>query len=133
VPAPQQVSLPRVLGDPIRVLGYAPETTVAEKGVTILERGTTSTRWRDYVDIVRLAEEHGLDPNRLRAAAIAVAAYRGVELTPIAEVVAGYGQVGQVKWAAWRRKENLEDVTDADFDAQIARVAAVLDPVFRPE
>ena len=30
--------------------------TIAEKGVTILERGRTSTRWRDYVDIVALAE-----------------------------------------------------------------------------
>ena len=39
----------------------APETTVAEKGVTILERGITSTRWRDFVDIVQLAEQHGID------------------------------------------------------------------------
>ena len=66
VPAPQRVSVPRVLGEPIQILGYAPETTVAEKGVTILERGTTSTRWRDDVDIVRLAEEHGPDQDRLR-------------------------------------------------------------------
>lgn len=55
VPAPRQVRIDRVLGDPIVLLGYAPETTIAEKGVTILERGITSTRWRDYVDIVQLA------------------------------------------------------------------------------
>ena len=130
VPAPQRVSVPRVLGEPIQILGYAPETTVAEKGVTILERGTTSTRWRDYVDIVRLAEAHGLDQDRLREAAIAVAQYRGVELVPITDVVVGYGEIGQAKWAAWRRKENLEDVTEADLDAQMARVAVVLDRAF---
>jgi hypothetical protein len=33
----------RIIGDPITLLGYAPETTIAEKGVTILERGITST------------------------------------------------------------------------------------------
>ncbi|HKJ11060.1 MAG TPA: nucleotidyl transferase AbiEii/AbiGii toxin family protein [Ornithinimicrobium sp.] len=56
VPLPKMVSIPRVLGEPIEILGYAPETSVAEKGITILERGITSTRWRDYVDIVQLAE-----------------------------------------------------------------------------
>ncbi len=32
-----------------------PDAVVAEKGVTIVERGITSTRWRDYVDVVQLA------------------------------------------------------------------------------
>lgn len=44
VPAPRSVTLDRVLGEPLTLIGYAPESTVAEKGVTILERGTTSTR-----------------------------------------------------------------------------------------
>ncbi len=52
IPPPRQVRVPRVLGAEIEILGYAPETTIAEKGVTILERGITSTRWRDYIDIV---------------------------------------------------------------------------------
>ena len=50
VPAPRAVTIARVLGDPIVLLCYAPETTIAEKGVTILEHGVTSTRWRDYVE-----------------------------------------------------------------------------------
>ena len=54
VPAPRPVTIERILGDPITLLGYAAETSMAEKGVTILERGITSTRWRDYVDIVAL-------------------------------------------------------------------------------
>ncbi len=87
------------------MLGYAPETTVAEKGVTILERGTTNTRWRVHIDIVRLAEEYSLDQDLLLESALAVARYRGVTLSPISAVVAGYGAIGQVKWAAWRRKE----------------------------
>lgn len=129
VPAPRRVRIDRVLGDPIVLLGYAPETTIAEKGVTILERGITSTRWRDYVDIVQLARQ-GIDIDELLHSARAVARYRGVTLEPIAPRVVGYGQIGQAKWAAWRRKERLEAVCDADLDEQMALVASYLDPVF---
>lgn len=129
VPAPRQVRIDRVLGEPIVLLGYAPETTIAEKGVTILERGITSTRWRDYVDIVQLARQ-GIDTEELLRSARAVARYRGVTLEPIAPHVVGYGQVGQAKWTAWRRKERLEAVCEADLDEQMALVASCLDPVF---
>ena len=64
VPPPRQVNIDRILGDPITLLGYAPETAIAEKGVTILERGIASTRWRDYVDIAQLARQ-GIDPDEL--------------------------------------------------------------------
>jgi len=129
VPAPQRVTLDRILGDPISLIGYAPESTVAEKGVTILERGITSTRWRDYVDIVTL-DGAGLDSGRLLDASRAVAAFREVTLTPIGPVVEGYGAVGQAKWAAWRKKEGLESVCDENLDDQMLRVAAILDPIF---
>lgn len=127
---PQRVSLPRVLGEDIVLLGYRPETTIAEKGVTILERGTTSTRWRDYVDIVQLFESFAIDPDALLASARAVAAHRGVRLGPVAGVLAGYRGVSQPKWAAWRRKEALEDICAEQLDEQVERVAALLDPYF---
>ena len=129
VPPPRQVTIDRILGDPITILGYAPETTIAEKGVTILERGITSTRWRDYVDIVQLAR-HGIDPDELLRSARAVAQHRGVVLEPVAPHLAAYGEVSQAKWAAWRRKEQLESVCEEQLDDQIALVAACLDSVF---
>jgi len=131
VPAPQRVRLPRVLGDDIVLLGYRPETTIAEKGVTILERGTTSTRWRDYVDIVRLFESFDVDSETLLASARAVARHRGVSLRPVGGLLVGYGTAAQPKWAAWRRKEALEYVCAEQLDDQVARVAELLDPVFR--
>lgn len=133
VPAPQTVRIPRVIGDPIEVTGYRPETVIAEKGVTILERGKTSTRWRDYIDIVQLPARHTVDGAELRRAAESVANYRGVKLAPISPVMNGYGQVGQDKWAAWRRKEGLGDISEENLDDQMALVAAVLDPVFESE
>jgi hypothetical protein len=90
VPPPRQVTIGRILGEPITLLGYAPETAIAEKGVTILERGITSTRRRDYVDIVALAR-HGIDPDELLRSARAVARHRGVTLEPVAPYLAGYG------------------------------------------
>lgn len=129
IPAPREVTLERLIGEPIKLIGYAAESTVAEKGVTILERGITSTRWRDYVDIVTLSAA-GLDQEVLLEASRAVADYRGVKLEPIAPLMVGYGAVGQAKWAAWRRKQGLEQMCEANLDDQIARVAEVLDPVF---
>lgn len=129
VPAPRRITIDRILGDPITLLGYAPETTIAEKGVTILERGITSTRWRDYVDIVALSRQ-GFDPDELLQAAREVARHRGVVLEPVAPHLAGYGAAAQAKWAAWRRKENLEAMCEESLDEQIAQLAACLDDVF---
>jgi len=129
VPPPRQVTIERIHGDPITLLGYAAETAIAEKGVTILERGITSTRWRDYVDIVQLAH-HGIDPTELLRSARAVARHRSVTLEAVAPHLAGYGAVGQAKWAAWRRKEHLESICEENLDDQITLVASCLDPVF---
>ena len=129
VPPPRQVTFDRILGDPITLLGYTPETTIAEKGVTILEPGIASTRWRDYVDIVQLARR-GIEPDELLRSARAVARHRGVTLEPVAPHLAGYGAVGQAKWAAWRRKEHLESVCEENLDDQITLVASYLDSVF---
>lgn len=130
VPTPRVVRVPRALGDDIEILGYAPETAVAEKGVTILERGITSTRWRDYVDIVQLSRSHPLDPTELHASAAAVAAHRRVNLQPVTPHLAGYGAIAQPKWSAWRRKEGFEAISEAQLDDQVLLVALVLDPVF---
>ena len=129
IPEPCIVSIDRVLGEPLQLLGYAAETTIAEKTVTILERGITSTRWRDYVDIVQLCRQ-GFDPHKLRRSAEAVARYRGVTLEPVSPHVEGYGAIEQAKWAAWRRKEHLEGVCEVQLDDQVTLVARFIDPVF---
>lgn len=129
VPDPRVVSITRVLGDPVSLYGYAPETVIAEKGVTILERGIASTRWRDYVDIVQLANR-GIDIKILKDASQAVANHRNVELQPITNVIQGYGEMGQTKWSAWRRKEHFEQICVEYLDDQMILVAAILDPVF---
>lgn len=133
VPPPRKLKLQRVIGDPIEMWSYAPETTVAEKAVTILERGIASTRWRDYLDIVQLHRHGQLDQVALRQAVLAVASHRGVTLARIDDVVAGYGGFAQVKWAAWRRKNQLEHLCEEQLDDQMRLIAEIVNPVFVPQ
>lgn len=134
-PKPEIVELPRLLGGNFEVAGCPIPTVIAEKSVTVLQRGTTSTRWRDYVDIRGFQLVQEFTAGDLRAAATAVARHRGFNLEPLADYVVGYGAVTemQAKWTAWRRKEGLEERTEANLDDQLADVVAFLDPVFSGE
>lgn len=130
VPPAQLIRVPHVLGPDIEILGYAPETVIAEKGVTILERGTTSTRWRGYIDIAQLDRAYPLDSDALEASVRAVAAHRGVEVRPITPLITGYGNTGQLKWAAWRAKAGVQALSEELLDDQMKMVADVLDHLF---
>jgi len=57
VPAPRIVQLPRVLGGELTMRGYPLSMVYAEKIVTAITRGTTSTRWRDFAVAVRYRPE----------------------------------------------------------------------------
>ena len=53
-----------------------------------------------------------------------------VVLRPVTPHLVGYGEAGQAKWAAWRRKEHLESVCEENLDDQADLVASYLDPIF---
>jgi hypothetical protein len=68
-PEPTIVSLPRLLdSDPIRIIGYPVTMILAEKIVTVIQRGTANTRWRDFVDIKALLTAGSFDSTELRSA-----------------------------------------------------------------
>ncbi|MBR7824701.1 nucleotidyl transferase AbiEii/AbiGii toxin family protein [Actinospica sp. MGRD01-02] len=50
-PAPRPVELPRILGGTLEITGYPLSMVLAEKIVTMMQRGTANTRWRDLVDV----------------------------------------------------------------------------------
>lgn len=128
-PAPEPVILPGLLGDDVHMMGHPPATVIAEKAVTVLQRGTQSTRWRDYVDLRNFARTRTFTAGDLLAAATAVAQHRQVDLGPIAPLLDGYGALSQTKWAAWRRAQELEDACLEQLDEQMSAVAAFIDPV----
>ncbi|MHB8318963.1 MAG: nucleotidyl transferase AbiEii/AbiGii toxin family protein [Acidimicrobiales bacterium] len=108
-PAPQQLHLPRLLAGEVVVWGYPLVMVHAEKIVTAVARGTVNTRWRDFADIYLLSRRHLLAGADLADSVRHVARHRQVELVPLARVLDGYGAIGQARWAAWRRKQQLED------------------------
>lgn len=129
-PAPQRVQLPGLLGGTVGIQGHPLEMVVAEKTVTMLQRGTTSTRWRDLMDVASLASRFEFQASAIRTASQQVASHRETELGSLRELLEGYGAVGQPKWAAWRRKGKLEELCEANLDDQVERIIGFIDPVF---
>lgn len=129
-PAPESVRLPGLLGGHVDLIGHPLPTVLAEKTVTVLQRGTQSTRWRDLVDVRGLARRYPFRAGDLLEAATAVAKHREVQLGPLAPAFDGYGLLGQRKWAAWVTTYGLQDEVEADLDAQAAAVAVFVDPVY---
>jgi len=128
VPAPEDLHLPRLLGGAVVVRGYPLVMVHAEKIVTAVARGTVNTRWRDFADVYLLSRRHPLIGTDLTDSVRQVARHRQVELLPLARVLDGYGEIGQARWAAWRRKQQLEDRLPDQFAEAVSAVIAFADP-----
>lgn len=132
-PGPQEIKIPRLLDatDTIDLIGYPLHMVHAEKIVTAIQRGTVNTRWRDFADIVLLSHHQPVDGRALHDALVAVSGHRGVDLATLATTLAGYAEIGgvQAKWAAWRRKQLLDDRLPERFSEVLAQVFAFADPV----
>jgi hypothetical protein len=129
-PHAQLVTIPQILGGEFTLMGHPPETVVAEKAVTILQRGATSTRWRDYMNLRSLALSRSFGAATLRMVIEEVAKHRKVELSAPSELLAGHDELAQQKWAAWRMKTDVEDITLAVLSDQLVEVSQFLDPIF---
>lgn len=127
-PVPANVALPRVLGGEIIVRGYPLAMIHAEKIVTAITRGTTSTRWRDFADIYLLARHHAVDGAELSTSIGEVARHRGTSLAPLGQTLADYGAIGQPRWRAWRRKQLLDDRLPDNFTDVVDAVITFADP-----
>jgi hypothetical protein len=129
-PELEQIEVPSLLGGSVKMQGHPLATVIAEKTVTMIQRGSTSTRWRDLLDVAVLSDRFEFGAGDIRAAAVRVARHRGAELRLLRPLMAGYGAIGQVKWAAWRRKLRLEDLCEQNLDEQVERVLTFIEPVF---
>ncbi len=127
-PAPETVRLPRLLGGEILMRAYTLPTIYAEKIVTAIDRGTVNTRWRDFADIYLLCKRHPVDGTKLVRSIHNVATHRHVLLAPLADVLADYGEIGQQRWIAWRRRQLLEYRLPEQFAEVISAVIRFADP-----
>jgi hypothetical protein len=127
-PEPAVVSLPRLLGGPPIVLaGYPLAMVYAEKIVTAVQRGTANTRWRDFADVWTLSNRHAVDGSDLQGAVERVARYRQAQLSPLSLALEGYAEIGQTKWAGWRRRNGYDHLPET-FAEVLNGVVAFADP-----
>lgn len=129
-PEPERIELPSMLGGVVAMHGHPLVTVIAEKTVTMLQRGTTSTRWRDLLDVAILSDRFEFRAGDVMEASMQVAAHRGVELRPLRPLMDAYSSIGQAKWAAWRRKLKVEDLCRQNLDEQVELVLTFIEPVF---
>ncbi len=132
-PAPRTVHVPKLLGGTITLAGYPLSMVYAEKILTALHRGTINTRWRDFADIYILTGRHATGGTELERALAEVAAHRHVELSPLADALDGYATLGQARWAAWRRKQHLDDRVPSSFANVLNEVIAFADPALQAD
>ena len=122
-PAPQEISLPRLLGAPVALRGYPMEMVHAEKIVTAVSRGTANTRWRDFGDVYSLSGLHAIEGDDLLKSLSAVASHRQVDLIPLSVTLEGYAAIAQTRYTTWRRKQQRDDLPE-EFQIVLERVFA---------
>ena len=129
-PEPAEISLPRLLGqEPIQLRGYSMEMVLAEKIVTALQRGSASTRWRDFGDIFVITGRLTFKAGEVWQALKAVADYRDVELANLDDAVDGYAEIAQPRWASWRRELQLTETLPEHFDHALEALKNFADPI----
>lgn len=132
-PPPDDILVPRILGgEPIPLRGYPIHMVLAEKMVTALQRGTASTRWRDFGDVWTLTRSHGIDGGMLQRSIATVAEHRRATVRPLRGVLDGYGEIGQPKWASWLRKQGNRSLP-RNFAEVVSAVISFGDPVLAGE
>lgn len=128
-PAPVEVLYPALLSKPFAVIAYPIETVLAEKIVTMIDRGDTTTRERDFADVALLISEHEVDAASLRAAIEATAAHRQSTLRPLAEVLVALPTMRQADWPRFVSQHGLAAYLPATYQELIEVVARFADPI----
>ena len=128
VPAPHPVSLERLLGGRVMVMGYPLSMVFAEKLITAQQRGTANTRWRDYVDVFLLSRAHPMQGEVLIDSLAQVASARGTTPRLLSSGIEGYAALARGKWAAWVRRQKLDERVPVMFAEVLEAVVAFADP-----
>jgi predicted nucleotidyltransferase component of viral defense system len=129
-PHPVDVEYPALLDHPFHLLGYPLATVLAEKTVTMIERGAATTRERDFADVVVLSRHYQIQASELLAAVNATAEHRQVALRPLAALLGALGDERQQAWFTFITAAGLEELVPSSYPDAINLVAAFIDPLF---
>jgi hypothetical protein len=117
VPDPEWVEYPTLLDlEAPRILAYQPPTAIAEKFETIVSRGLTNSRMRDYYDLWLLPTLRDYDGSQVAAALTATFTHRGTALpteVPAGLTSAFYGSgEAQARWQSFLSSRGIAGPED---------------------
>lgn len=131
-PEPVEIEYPSVLGmTRTKLMGYTPETTIAEKLHVMLKRGTLNSRMKDYFDIWALSQARAFEGAALSRAVRATCEQRATMVTaspPALEAEALEDRQNAVQWTAFRRRLGMNAAPES-FEEVGGWVADFLRPV----
>lgn len=128
-PAPVEVNYPALLDEPFELVGYPLETVLAEKIVTMIDRGDATTRDRDFADVYVLTGRHEVDAEQLGAAIRATGDHRGSDLRPLRSVLVDLATARQPDWTRFLARSGLDDAAPATLAEAIGGIAEFADPI----
>lgn len=128
-PGPVEVTYPGLLGEPFQLLGYPLETVLAEKIVTMIDRGESTTRDRDFADVYQLTGRHPIDAQALAAAISATGSHRGSDLRPLREALVSLASARQANWTGFMARSGLAGQVPPSLATVIDAIADFADPL----
>ena len=128
-PAPQRIIYPGLLDESFELVGYPIETVLAEKLVMMVALGDTTTRERDFADVVLLTGTHAVHAGRLSQAITATSTHRQTTLLPLREATTALGGRRQVDWQRYLTRAGLAGKLPGNYATAIRLVADFADPV----
>jgi len=134
IPSSEQIVYPTILDFPAPTLvGYSPESTIAEKFATMMRLGLLNSRMKDYFDIWLLSRRFPFDGKVLAPAIKECCLRRGISLD--ADPVALSSDFAEdpnkkLQWKAFVRKGRLVGVNE-DLGVIISAAGAFLGPILR--
>lgn len=102
---------------------------LAEKIVTMIDRGDATTRARDFADVYLLARRREIDAGVLAEVIRATARHRSVELRALRVVLVQLGTGRQRDWARFVERAGLVDEVLESYVELIDAVALFADPI----
>jgi hypothetical protein len=132
-PEPMTFSYPTLLNtsSPI-IYGYTPETLIAEKVHTMLTRGMTNSRIKDYFDVWFLSKQFRFQGNDILCALKKTFDYRGGLRNPTVDIVTLLSAFAlePTKIKQWDAFINRFNVVSVDFNKAVEQIQTFLAPVF---
>ncbi|HEX4213591.1 MAG TPA: nucleotidyl transferase AbiEii/AbiGii toxin family protein [Candidatus Dormibacteraeota bacterium] len=132
-PGPVEIIYPALLEAPIHLLGYPLATILAEKVVTMIDRGGATTRERDFADVLLLSRRHPMHATELLPALEATAEHRQSTLRPLAGLLNGLGPGRQRFWSAYLERSGLAGELPHSYSEGIGEVMRFADPLLNGE